>query len=68
LTTKAPYKPAPAKAGVIDGEKGIIALAEADLRPLQLLLDEAVAVEVVVWNGKNEATRITIGPRVWSRM
>ena len=32
---------------VVDGEEGIVGLAEADLRPLQLLLDEAVAVEVV---------------------
>src|SRR6202048_1627053 len=30
-----------------DGEEGVVGLAEADLRPLQLLLDEAVAVEVV---------------------
>ena len=30
-----------------DGEEGIVGLAEADLRPLELLLDEAVAVEVV---------------------
>jgi hypothetical protein len=32
---------------VVDGEKGIVGLAEADLRALQLLLDEAVAVEVI---------------------
>src|SRR6201981_1636118 len=32
---------------VVDGEEGIVGLAEADLRALQLLLDEAVAVEVV---------------------
>jgi hypothetical protein len=32
---------------VIDGEEGVVNLAEGDLRPLQLLLDEAVAVEVV---------------------
>src|SRR5207245_9022763 len=47
LTSKAPYKPAPAKAGVIDGEEGVVLFAEADLRPVQLLLDETVAVEVV---------------------
>src|SRR5215472_15698711 len=32
---------------VVDGEKGIVGLAEADLCPLQLLLDKAVAVEVI---------------------
>src|SRR3981189_386838 len=32
---------------VVDGEEGIFGLAEADLRPLELLLDKAVAVEVV---------------------
>src|SRR5947209_3085679 len=32
---------------VIDREKGIVALAEPDLRTLELLLDETVAVEVV---------------------
>src|SRR5215469_16924847 len=32
---------------VVDGEKGIVGFAEADLRTLQLLLDEAVAVEVI---------------------
>ena len=32
---------------VVDGEEGIVGLAEADLRPLELLLDKAVAVEVV---------------------
>ncbi len=32
---------------VVDREEGVVGLAEADLRPLQLLLDEAVAVEVV---------------------
>jgi len=32
---------------VVDREEGVIGLAEADLRPLQLLLDEAVAVEVI---------------------
>ena len=31
---------------VVDGEEGVVALAEADPRPLQLLLDEAVAVEI----------------------
>ena len=40
-------EPAPAKAGVVDGEEGVVGLAEADLRALQLLLDEAVPVEVV---------------------
>src|SRR6266446_6140440 len=33
---------------VVDGEEGVVGLAEADLRALQLLLDEAVPVEVVV--------------------
>src|SRR2546423_15433075 len=32
---------------VIDCEKGVVALAEPDLRTLELLLDETVAVEVV---------------------
>src|SRR6266436_1226880 len=32
---------------VVDGEEGVVGLAEADLRALQLLLDEAVPVEVV---------------------
>src|SRR6201982_1323267 len=32
---------------VVDSEKGIVDLAKADLRLPQLLLDEAVAVEVV---------------------
>src|SRR5712672_738122 len=32
---------------VVDGEEGIVGLAEADLRPFELLLDKAVAVEVV---------------------
>ena len=45
------------------GEEGIVGLAEADLRPLELLLDEAVAVEVVGGLEREErvATRITIG-------
>jgi hypothetical protein len=33
---------------VVDGEKGIVGFAEADLRALQLLLDEAVAVEIII--------------------
>ena len=54
---------------VVDGEEGVVVFAEADLRALQLLLDEAVAVEVyVVWNGKKVATRIAMGPRTSSRM
>jgi hypothetical protein len=32
---------------VVDSEEGVVDLAEADLRSLQLLLDETVAVEVV---------------------
>src|ERR1700704_2075085 len=32
---------------VVDGEEGVVGLAEADLGALQLLLDEAVPVEVV---------------------
>src|SRR6267378_1498188 len=32
---------------LVDGEEGVVGLAEADLRALQLLLDEAVPVEVV---------------------
>src|SRR3981189_1896983 len=32
---------------VVDGEEGVVVVAEADLRPLELLLDKAVAVEVV---------------------
>ena len=32
---------------VVDREEGVVGLAEADLRSLELLLDEAVAVEVV---------------------
>ena len=32
---------------VVDREEGVVGLAEADLRPLQFLLDEAVAVEIV---------------------
>src|SRR5438477_935907 len=32
---------------VVDRKEGVVGLAEADPRPLQLLLDEAVAVEVV---------------------
>jgi hypothetical protein len=40
-------KPAPAKAGVVDREKGIVVLAEANLRPVPLLFDETVAVEVI---------------------
>ena len=32
---------------VVDGEESVVILAEADPRPLQLLLDEAVAVEIV---------------------
>src|SRR6266566_5175036 len=40
-------EPAPAKGGVVDREEGIVGLAEADLCPLQVLLDEAVAVEIV---------------------
>ena len=52
---------------VVDREEGVVRLAEADLRPLQFLLDEAVAVEIVGGLEPNEATRITIGPRVSSR-
>ena len=53
---------------VVDGEESVVILAEADPRPLQLLLDEAVAVEIVaVWKGKKEATRTTIGPSASSR-
>ena len=33
---------------VVDGEESVVLLAEADPRPLQLLLDEAVAVEVAI--------------------
>src|SRR6266478_5314976 len=32
---------------VVDREEGVVVLAEANLRPLQLLLDEAMAVEVI---------------------
>jgi hypothetical protein len=32
---------------VVDREEGVVRLAEADLRPLQFLLDEAVAVEII---------------------
>src|SRR5262245_41868161 len=32
---------------VINGQEGIVVLAEADLRAVELLLDEAVAIEVV---------------------
>ena len=32
---------------VVDSQEGIVGLAEADLRPLQLLLDETVAIEVI---------------------
>src|SRR5260221_3094775 len=32
---------------VVDGEEGVVVLAEADPRPLQLLLDVAVGVEIV---------------------
>ena len=32
---------------VVDRKEGVVGLAEADLRALQLLLDEAMAVEVV---------------------
>src|ERR1035438_1529403 len=31
---------------VVNGEEGVVALTEADPRPLQLLLDEAVAVKI----------------------
>ena len=52
-----------------DGQKGIIVLAEAYLSTVEFLLDEAVAVEVIGGpEGKNEATRITMGPRTSSRM
>jgi hypothetical protein len=33
---------------VVDCEEGVVVFAEADLRALQLLLDEAVTVEVTV--------------------
>ena len=52
-----------------DGEEGVVGLAEPDPRAVQLLLDEAVAVEVIGGlERENEATRITIGPRVSSRI
>jgi hypothetical protein len=55
---------------VVDGEEGIVVFAEAYLRPVEFLLDEAVAVEIVgvVWKGKKEAARITMGPSTSSRM
>ena len=54
---------------VVDSQEGIVVFAEADLRPLEFLFDEAVVVKiVVVWKGKKEATRITMGPRTSSRM
>src|SRR5882724_10453052 len=42
---------------VVDGEEGVVGLAEADLRALQLLLDEAVPVEVVGGLSGTERTR-----------
>src|SRR5207244_8748070 len=33
--------------GVIDGQEGVIVFAEADFFPVQFLLDEGVAVEVI---------------------
>src|SRR6516162_6857513 len=56
------------RSDVVNRQEGIVVLAEADLRTIELLLDEAVAVEVIVWNGKKVATRITMGPRTSSRM
>ena len=35
------------RSDVVNGQEGIVVLAEADLRAVELLLDEAVAVEVV---------------------
>ena len=32
---------------VVDGQEGIVVFAEADLRPLEFLFDEAVAVKIV---------------------
>ena len=53
---------------VVDRQEGVVRLAEADLRPLQFLLDEAVAVEIVGGlEREKRGTRITIGPRVSSR-
>jgi predicted phage terminase large subunit-like protein len=43
---------------VVNRQKGIVILREADLRTIELLLDEVVAVKViVVWKGKKVATR-----------
>ena len=39
---------------VVDHEKGIVGFAEADLRALQLLFDEAVAVEVIAGPKRKE--------------
>ena len=53
---------------IVDGEKRIVILAEADLVAAQFLFDEGVTVEIVGGlEGKKEATRITIGPSVSSR-
>jgi hypothetical protein len=32
---------------VVDSKEGIVGLAKADLRPLQLLLDKTVTIEVI---------------------
>ena len=53
---------------VVDGAESVILLAKADLVPLQLLFDELWPLsQYVVWKGKKEATRMTIGPRTSSR-
>ena len=53
---------------VVNRQEGIVILAEADLRTIELLLDEVVAVEVICrLEGEEVATRITMGPRTSSR-
>jgi hypothetical protein len=53
---------------VVHGEEGVVILAKGDVVPLQFLLHERVPVEVAGGlERKNEAMRMTIGPRNSSR-
>jgi hypothetical protein len=54
---------------VINSQERVVGLAKADLCTVEFLLDKAVAVEVIRrLEGKNVATRMTMGPRTSSRM
>ena len=57
------------RSDVVNRQEGSVVLAEADLRTIELLLDETVAVEVICRLEREEGCdTIAMGPRTSSRM